>query len=64
MQKSAPQAPNAWLSYVLVTSVVDTVKKAEGLGASVIVPLCMTAEWIGRISEGAHHVPPAGASQQ
>lgn len=38
MQKSMPQAPNAWLSYVLVTSVADTVKKAQGLGATVIVP--------------------------
>lgn len=38
MQKSMPQAPNAWLSYVLVASVADTVTKAEAHGGRVVVP--------------------------
>lgn len=38
MQKSMPQAPNAWLSYILVASVADTVTKAETHGGRVVVP--------------------------
>ena len=37
MQKRAPQAPNAWLAYVLVDSIDGTVKKAREFGAKILV---------------------------
>jgi predicted enzyme related to lactoylglutathione lyase len=37
MKKPHPEVPTAWLSYVLVESVADTVKKARSLGGKVLV---------------------------
>ena len=37
MQKVMKEAPNAWLAYVLVSSVDDTLGKARELGARVVV---------------------------
>lgn len=38
MMKAPEGAPTAWSVYVLVESVADYVKKAEGLGGKVLVP--------------------------
>src|SRR5262245_13878721 len=37
-KKPMPQAPNLWLPYVLVDNVESTLKKAQKLGAQVVVP--------------------------
>ena len=37
MKKPMPEAPNAWLAYVLVHNVDDTLAKARALGAKVLV---------------------------
>jgi uncharacterized protein len=36
-KKPMPEAPNAWLAYVLVDDVVKTIQKAKRLGAHIIV---------------------------
>ncbi|MFO1078895.1 MAG: VOC family protein [Planctomycetota bacterium] len=38
VQKAMPQAPNAWLSYVLVENVADTLTAALTRGGTVVVP--------------------------
>lgn len=37
MKKAMPEAPTAWLPYVLVDDVEAILKKARGLGANVVV---------------------------
>jgi predicted enzyme related to lactoylglutathione lyase len=58
MQNPEPGAPSCWMSYIKVTNVDDSTKKAEKLGATVCVPPTDIPE-IGRFSV---IVDPAGAS--
>jgi uncharacterized protein len=58
MKKAMPEAPTAWLPYVLVDNVSDTLKKARELGAKVIVDKVSVPE----MGAFAVFVDPLGAA--
>ena len=58
MKKLMPEAPNAWLAYVLVNSVDKTLSKARDLGAKVVVDKVSVPD----MGAFAVFIDPAGAA--
>ena len=58
MQKAMAAAPNAWLAYVLVPSVDETMTKAKGLGAKVLLEKVV----VPNMGAFAIFVDPTGAA--
>jgi uncharacterized protein len=58
MKKAMPEAPNAWLPYVLVDSVDETLAKARSLGAKIVVEKVTVPDMGGF----AVFIDPAGAA--
>jgi predicted enzyme related to lactoylglutathione lyase len=58
MKKAMPEAPTAWLPYVLVDDVDATLKKARGLGAKVVLEKVTVPE----MGAYAVMIDPSGAA--